>query len=250
MSTSYKITVKCHYQPSDFFEEPVEQELLSGQISISNGKVQGQFPHSAHRISDELLVEIKAAIQTVFYAHGMQTRRNHALSELTNPDGRSDTLIHASPAKIDIVGGDINVVVRSADGIVIYDAGTARRNAHKKFLDDVNMLGNDQVLSKMLQSFAAAQTDPDNLLVHLFEIKETLASEYSGSDKIAGSLRVSKTKLKKFAKIANNKDYLEGRHRGQSLATSPAPKSEIEWAMNFAQVLIQKYVAKQVANHK
>ena len=246
MTTSKKSIIEYRYKPTDFFEEPVELDLMGILILVSNGIVRGQITLSANENPHDVRNELRTIIVDLFNAHGMQTGHTSELfeskMELVHADDRKDTQIAVTPARIVISGGHIDVVVRKADGKTIYDSREERIQAHTKFLSKVMSLQYDAVVSKMLRSFRAAQTDPGNRFIHLYEIREILIEEYVGESNAKGALDVSTANWKRFGKLANEKTMLEGRHRGQSIELTPATMSDVEWAMNFAEGLIKKYV--------
>lgn len=249
MTTCAKTILEWTYEPQGFFEVPFELTFLEGQISISKGGVRGEFDGSCYDQGLEFRERIHAHVSSVFLAQQVQVPQYFKLSVASMAreyaDGRRDVTAFIEPIRLKISMGRADVIIRSADGEIVQDTRAERLQKQQDFRESVAALaqGND-VLKRVLQSFSTALSDPDNLLIHLDEIRETFKTEY-GSDKSAQeALNVTSKSWSRFGALANNEPLKEGRHRGRHRKLRPATKSEIEHALSFSQELIEKYVSK------
>jgi hypothetical protein len=74
----------------------------------------------------------------------------------------------------------------------------------------------DAVLASLLRGYHAAVRDPDNELVHLFEIREALTTRFEGETEARSVLGISSRSRSRFGRLANVEPLRQGRHRGKA----------------------------------
>ncbi len=95
----------------------------------------------------------------------------------------------------------------------------------------------------MLRSYRAAVSDPQDELIHLFEIRDTLADRFGSQEEAIRKLPVSKTKWSRLGVLCNVLPLQEGRHRGRfGVEIRPATEEELAEARSLATELIQAYI--------
>jgi hypothetical protein len=256
MTSDSKTVLGWTYEPRGFFEILYQLPFSGGQISISDGEVRGEFDQSYFDQSWEFRDKVHAHVSTVFLAQQVQVHKVFTLSKASmareHADGRQDIIGFLEPVHSTISAGSADIIVRNSDGKIIQDTKAERLKKQKDFRDAAaNMTPNDPVLKRMLQSFGNALKDSENLLIHLYEIREALTSDFGGEAIVKKTLSLSSADWSSFGQLANNEPVQEGRHRGKHAGLRPATKSETEWALKFAQELIELYVTRKAngANH-
>jgi hypothetical protein len=143
-----------------------------------------------------------------------------------------------------VVGGTVDFKIQDA-------AGNVTRDTKKERIEHRNMVarlaaGNidDPAVDSILRSYATAVSDLRNELIHLYEIREALATQFGGKDKAKVALNISETKWSTLGRLADNEPLREGRHRGKQLgALRDAKKEELETARKIAREMIEAYLA-------
>ena len=247
MSTDAKTVLEWTYEPKDLFEVSCTIDYLGGEISIADGKVLGEFDGHYYDQGQEFRELVNIHVHAVFLAQQVQVHQDFKLSDASmareHSDGRRDVTVFVEPITIKIKGGRVDIVTRNADGEVVRDTRAERLQKQQEFREKIAELPpNDLALKRMLQSFRNALADRDNLLIHLYEVRETLTSEFDSEANAKTALSVSAADWSRFGRLANNEPIQEGRHRGKHAGLRPANQSEFEWALAFVQRLIEAYV--------
>lgn len=112
----------------------------------------------------------------------------------------------------------------------------------KKFLELERKYGNDKTAKAILSSFNEATNDPDNELVHLYEIWEALTSKFGGEKNALSELNISQRERVTLTKLANNEPLRQGRHRGKHIeGLRDATSGELEAVRKIAARMIYAY---------
>lgn len=253
MTTDAKTVLEWTYTPKSLFESPCHFTFAGGQITIADGTIRGEFDDSCYGRGLEFRDEVHAHVETVFMAQQVQVCENFTLSAASmvreHADGHRDVTGFLEPFHLKMSAGRADFILRNANGEIIQDTKVERLQKQQDFRDRVATLTSSSlVLKRMLQSFRNALIDDDNLLIHLYEVREALTSEYGGDIKVRKALSVSSVDWSRFGQLANNEPIQEGRHRGKHTGLRLATKAETEWALSFAQRLIEEYVTVKMNN--
>ena len=145
------------------------------------------------------------------------------------------------------MAGQADAIVRDSLGNVVRDTKAERIADHTRFLDDIlPKVAHSPILESMLASYHAATEDPKNELVHLYEIRDTLAKHYGNEQAARQSLGISRREWQRLGVLANVEPLREGRHRGEHpLSRRPASAAELEEARGIARRWIAAFSAKQ-----
>ena len=220
--------------------------FCSGKISIAAGIARGNFD-SLHYAEGQAFRELaQAFLHTIFLAQQVQVHQPFTLSQtalaLEHSDGRRDVSFFLESVVMTMSIGTVDMVHRDADGKVVVDTKAERLQRHADFRNEISLLvPHDAALKQMLQSFSNALNDQDNLLTHLYEIRETLRSKFTDESAVRNAVNVSSGDWKRFGRLANDDPLLEGRHRGKHLGLRKATPDEASWALEFGQRLIEGY---------
>jgi hypothetical protein len=235
------------YQPKSFFEEKTNLYHDEGFIEIGEGTARGEFgadrfdqgeafSNSAHDILNATFLMQQILVHQPYILGKPALSRVH-------PDGKRDVSIFVESVVMVMSVGTVDMIVRDANGNITSDSKAERLGKQARIRAHVaRILPHDITMKRMLQSFRNAIEDRDNLLIHLYEIRETLSTEFSGEKAAREALRVSSGDWSKFGRLANDEPLLEGRHRGKHAALRKANQDETVWALEFSQRLIEEYV--------
>ena len=85
-------------------------------------------------------------------------------------------------------------------------------------------------------------SDPDDELVHLYEIRDALSTKF-GSEKAArNALKISYDNWSRFGQLCNDEPLRQGRHRGKKYEARDATNAELSEARRIAQAMIEGYL--------
>ena len=95
----------------------------------------------------------------------------------------------------------------------------------------------------MLKSYNASVNDPNNELVHLYEIRETLSKKFGGETVTREALGISRNEWSRLGQLANKEPLKQGRHRGKDVGQlRDATEGELKEARTIARALIEAYL--------
>ena len=137
-----------------------------------------------------------------------------------------------------------DIIIKDEDGNVISDTKQERIDKKKWFAEtSVKFRSKDQTLDQMLKSYSASVSDPNNELVHLYEIRDAVSKKFGGKSKASSNLGITKNEWRVFGLIANKKPLLQGRHRGSYAGNlRQADVSELETCRKIASKTVENYM--------
>ena len=97
----------------------------------------------------------------------------------------------------------------------------------------------------MLRSYEAAVRDPDDELIHLFEIRDALAAKLGrkAREKARAKLGITRAAWQRLGSLANDAPINQGRHRGEHAGKlRDATRDELEEARQIARGMLQAYL--------
>jgi len=104
-------------------------------------------------------------------------------------------------------------------------------------------LANDDVLKSLLNSYNAAVREPNDELVHLYEIRDALVLKFGNQNTTKSALGISKEDWSCFGDVTNKASIQQGRHRGRSGgALRDATDDELFKARRIAGTMIEAYL--------
>ena len=235
------------YTPPDYFEESFEVVRGDYIMKISPGQVEARVASNTFDQYPGIRNEIHASLNDRFLAVQLMTFRPYELSESrrmhVHPDGRKDVFIELKGAVVVATGGTVDVRVTNADGVV-YDS-KAERAAEKRKLAELVQLHRplSQTLMAMLTSFGNAIRDPQNELVHLYEVRDALSVELGGKSNAIATLGLTSVAWSRLGQLSNDEPLRQGRHRGKSgAALRDATHAELEEARDIVRSMLSLYV--------
>jgi hypothetical protein len=144
-----------------------------------------------------------------------------------------------------VTGGQVDFVVTDAAGNVKADSKAERIVAETSFVRELaQKAAKSATLRAMLDSYGQATDDPDNELVHLYEIRDAASKHYGGEKAARDALGITKTNWQALGRLANDEPLVEGRHRGRQVGSlRNATEAELETARSVARSIIDGFAA-------
>lgn len=244
---SSKTILEWSYLPKSFFETTCKLNIADGSVVIDDGLVRGEFKGSNYDLGSDFRDAVHDTLALVFQAQQVQSHQEFTLSSPAMlreyPEGRRDITVFAELFRLELSMGRGDFLLKDASGDVTQDTKAERLAKQDALRSDILYLSpTDLPIKRMLQSFQNALADKDNLFIHLYEVRESLISEFGGHGPAKSAVGVSSSDWAKFGRLSNNEPVLEGRHRGNHDNLRSATDEEKKWALCFAQDLIQSYV--------
>lgn len=236
------------FSPSNYFEEPVEISRQDYTMTISDGQVQAKIDSALFEADPDMRQRLQDALNDRFLGVQLLTHRAYKLSRSTktqvHADGRKDIFIEPEPARIVLSAGTVDIQVTDKDGNVIADSKRDRIEIKKSLADLIcTHRPTDSLLASLLKSHAAAVRDPNNELVHLYEIRDALSAKFGGESATRKALGIGSTQWSRFGQLCNNEPLRQGRHRGKTGGVlRDATEAELTEARGIARAMIEAYL--------
>jgi len=138
----------------------------------------------------------------------------------------------------------VDIQITDKDGNVIADSKRDRIERKKSLAELVSFhCATDSLLASLLKSQAAAVRDPNNELVHLYEIRDALTTKFGSESATRTALGIGSTQWSRFGQLCNNKPLRQGRHRGKTGGIlRDATEAELTEARGIARAMIEAYL--------
>lgn len=248
MSTQDTVLLEWSYSPSNFFEEPIQIQRHDCSILIQDGRITATVAPSEYDNDHRKRDELHELVESRFMAVLLHTHRDYSLQKRgmsrLYPDGRRDVTLFANPCVTQTSCSTGEVVITDSNGNIVRDTRRERIDARKELAEQIEQLApTDPLLKKLIASYQAAVKDPNNELVHLYEIRDALSSEFGKEKTACDTLGISKSQWGQLGKLANGTPLKQGRHRGDHITElRQATDKELSEARNISLCLIESYV--------
>jgi hypothetical protein len=235
------------YSPPDYFEEPFEVVRDDYKMTVSPGKVEAWVASNTFAASPGIREEMHAFLNDRFLGVQLMAFRPYELSDsrrtCVHPGGRKDVFIELKGVTAVAVGGTVDIPMTNADGVV-YDSKAERVAAKRRLAELVQLhRSSSPALTAMLASFGNAIRDPQNELVHLYEVRDALSVELDGKSNAVATLGLTSVAWSRLGQLSNEEPFRQGRHRGKSgAALRDATHAELHEAREIARSMLSRYV--------
>ena len=129
------------------------------------------------------------------------------------------------------------------DGNIVSDSKKDRIEKKKNLAELVATHHADNVLAVLLKSHSASVHDPNNELVHLYEIRDALSMRFGKANVTKTKLSITSSQWSRFGLLCDNLPLNQGRHRGKFVgALRDASESELTEARRIALAMIEGYL--------
>lgn len=159
-------------------------------------------------------------------------------------DGRKDYFVHIEAAAVAVSVANLDIRVIDKHGNVASDSKRDRVESKERVAELVaTHRPIDRLLASLLQSYEEAVHDPNDELVHLYEIRDALSKEFGGDKKARSILGISSSNWSRFGQICNDKPLRQGRHRGRAdRELRDASEGELADARRIARAMVEAYL--------
>lgn len=254
--------VEWKFSPEKFFEDEFSETIEDVCLDFQPGIIQGTLGFIDYEQAESLLQKLHPHVERLFQLVQMQ---NHSLYDLRygmifqkKQDGTRKIPLGVSIGPVQLsIRSNVSV---DRDDQTIWCAQEEKIKLRKK----VAKYSNNLVLQRLLRSYSAAVSDPEDELIHLYEIRDALATRFNGKDRAMQELtkiqelikeRLEMERLRKeygkksdpwkiLGDLANQKPILQGRHRGERGINQlrSATEEELNDARKIAKILIESYL--------
>jgi hypothetical protein len=95
----------------------------------------------------------------------------------------------------------------------------------------------------MLRSYQCSIADPEDELIHLYEVRDSLSSAFGDKSKALRKLSITEPAWKRLGLLCNVLPLSQGRHRGYvNQPIRSASDEELEEARHLAASFIESYI--------
>ena len=244
------VLLEWAFSPVDYFEAPISITRGDYDMTISSGKAVARIEAATFDVKPSMRESLHESLRSRFIAVQLLMHRPFELTKSTttrlHPDGRRDISLELEGAQIAVTGGAIDVRVTDKDGNVVVDSKRDRIE-RKETLGELIAVhrGSDSLLTALLGAYDAGVRDPNNEMVHLYEIRDALAARFGGDREARDALGISATVWSRFGVLCNVEPVRQGRHRGKSgTALRDATGGELDEARDIARKMIEAYLRR------
>lgn len=236
------------YSPPDYFEASIQIARDEYVLTIADGKAEATIPDEFYMANPSIRERIDASLHDRFLGVQLLTHKPFELSKSVrfrlHPDGRKDAFLEVASARMSLVSGAVDFQVTDRSGTVIVDTKKERIKQKQTIADLVaTHRPNNPVLASLLRSYDAAVRDPDNELVHLYEIREAVSQRFGNEGIARRKLGITRTQWSRLGQLANDEPLKQGRHRGRSVtALRDATEAELAEARTLGRAIINAYL--------
>jgi hypothetical protein len=242
------VVLEWKFSPPDYFEEVIHIDRETYSIIIENGRIEARIDPTAYDQEHKMRDELHEALNDRFLGVQLLTHKQYELSKASMhrqyPDGRKEVTIFPEPIVMTMTVGSPDIIVKNKDGNIIADTRRDRIEKKKELAELAEKYrSKDQVVGSILKSYKSAVTDPENELVHLYEIRDALSSRFAGEGAARTTLGISNSNWSRLGKLANDEPLRQGRHRGKKVGgLRDATESELKEARGIARNMIEAYL--------
>ena len=244
---SLKVIFEWSFSPPDYFEEQIDISRDIYSMIIADGKVLAEINSEHLNANPSIRSELHNALTSRFLAAQLLTHRSYELSSSSmthiHPDGHKEYFLNCHDSIHATDSYNVDLQVMDKDGNIISDSKKDLIEKKNAFADLITKHSIDNLLSSLIKSYDAAVHDPNNELVHLYEIREALSQRFCGESAARAVLNVPASQWSRLGQLSNNESLRQGRHRGKAAGMlRDASESELTEARGIARAMIEGYL--------
>jgi hypothetical protein len=216
-----KTRLEYGYEPADLVEDAYSTARPDFTISLANGVATVTLTTPSDPVPDAVQAAARSALIGLLRLRQFEDRRPFEVKELPKtvheyPDGRRNTAISVGAGALIVRGSPVEFTITDAAGNVVRDCRAERIAEQARNLDHLGpKLARSPLLSDIVESVAASIDDPENELIHLYEILDAVRKAFGSETAARKALGITKADWSKLGRLANHEPLLEGRHRGE-----------------------------------
>lgn len=248
MSKIVSTHLEWKYLPENYIEKPILLSIQGGTLEINNGTALARIDHAVFLANETLRDELTRKIQSRLHAVQLMTHKEFELTKASRidiqEDGKKHYYLEIEPIAMKMTMGSLDIIVKDKNGNIVSDSKRERLNKQEWYALLVDKYrSSDETLNHILSSYQASVSDPDNELVHLYEIRDSLANRFGSKKSAVSQLGISTQEWDEIGILANSQPLKQGRHRGKSVGSlRNAEASELVRARKSVVYLVEKYL--------
>jgi len=242
------IILEWKFSPPEYFEEPIYIKRNDYVMTIENGTVEARIRPEIYDKDQSMRDRLHSSLNDRFLGVQLFSHKPYELSKSSmyrlHPDGRRDITIFPEPIVVKMSIGEADFIVKDKDGNVIRNSKRERIQKKQELAELAQKYRQkDPFVASILRSNNDGVNDPDNELVHLYEIRESIAKRFGGESAAQSVLGISRKQWSRLGNLANDEPLKQGRHRGKNPGVlRDATKEELEEARAIASNLVEAYL--------
>jgi len=242
------VVLEWKFSPPNYFEAPIKIARDDYTLTIADGKAEARIDSAIYDANPTMRQSLHDAMNDRLLGVQLLSHRSYELARSTmtrvHPDGRKDVFLEVEPARIVMTAHPVDFHVRDRNGNIVVDSKRDRIEKKRSLVDLVSIYrASDGTLASLLRSYDAAVRDPNNELVHLYEIREALSVKFGGEEALRSTLSISSSQWSRIGELCNNAPLRQGRHRGKTSGVlRDATESELTEARGIARTMTEAYL--------
>lgn len=248
MSKIVTVQLEWKYSPKTYLEEPISISFVGGDLEIKDGAAIAKIDPDLYHTDSSMRKYLTRQIESRLHAVQIMTHKDFELSKPSRTDiredGKKNHFLEFEACNMTMSGGAVDIIIKDKDGNVVSDTKRERLDKQNHFASLVDKHRNsDATLDQMLTSYQKSVKDPDDELVHLYEIRDSLSERFGSKKTARDQLGITSNEWDEIGKLANSLPLKQGRHRGKAVGTlRDAELAELQKARKSVVYLIEKYL--------
>jgi hypothetical protein len=241
------VVLQWHFTPPDYFEQSITVSREDYTLVIDNGKVEATVLAEVYDAAPSMHDELHGALTARFLGAQLLSHSSFELSRPSmtrvRPDGGSDISVELEGEVIRTSLGVLDTQFQDQHGNIVSDSRRDRIEQRQSLAELISAHSGDLLLTALLASHRTSVRDPDNELVHLYEIRDALGAKFGGEMKTRNALGIAGSQWSRLGQLCSDEPLRQGRHRGKKWTVlRDATHGELEEARAIAHSMIEKYV--------
>ena len=242
------VILEWDFSPPNYFEEPIEISRQNYVMTIEAGKATATINYATFNNNPSLREELHESLNNRLLGVQLFSHVPYELSSSKifhiHPDGRKDIFIELSSVSCVMFAGSLDTLHTDKDGNIISDSKRDRIEKKRSLSELViTHKPNDPLVAALLSSYQTAVSDPNNELVHLYEIRDALSKKFGNEGKARKNLTITSSQWSRLGQLCNDEPLKQGRHRGKAIGTlRDASESELVEARKISLTMIEAYL--------
>ena len=242
------LEIRWLFTPKTLFEDSLQVSVSGCSIKVSEGEVLASIPLVDAETISALRSEVESFVGLLFLgvqiADPVQYQLRRPAVSTLHADGSRGAIIECETGTARATGGKVDIRCTNDDGTTVDTRKDRVERKHALSKTAAFLASKDKPLARMLRSFRSAMADPEDELVHLYQIRDTLCAVFRSEKDALKEHWLDNKKWRLLGRLCNHEPLKEGRHRGSfGEELRHATDSELREARSLSIYLIEEYMA-------
>jgi hypothetical protein len=241
------VILEWTFSPANYFEEPIEIHRDDYVMTIADGKAEARVATDVFDRDPSIRQLLHNGLNDRLLGAQLLMHQAYSLSKSSmvrvDDEGRRHIFLEVSVVCGSSVGSP-DLLITDKHGNVVLDTRKDRIEKKKSLFELIEKhRAKDALLDAMLRSHQGSVGDPDNELVHLYEIRDTLSKKFGGDTEACSAIGIKHSDWKRLGGLANGEPLRQGRHRGFNAgALRDATEAELGEGRRIARLMVEGYL--------